>query len=291
MRALDRPSERPVRSSPARVRTSPPPSCTASCTASCADSCAVVPRARPHHASSDEIVRRGFNLIELLVVLAIVTILTATMLPGLAAAREATHRVICASHLRHIGTGLHAYATDFAERLPPSTHLSPNAYRPQEMMAASAGANLVGHVRWDGIGRLVDPRRSYLDTAEVLHCPSHDGDHEYERYADAYRSRQYTSEIFTNYHYRGDFDREKGRYFGVSGPRMVLVVDGMRTREDFNHEHGTNRLHSDGSVDWFADTSYVVTKSLPSHRILDDEQLQQQLYGEIWRRFDPAEGR
>lgn len=234
--------------------------------------------------------RRGFNLIELVVVLAIVTILTATMMPGLAAAREATHRVICASHLRHIGTGLHAYATDFLERLPSTRHLAGDVYRPAEMMAASAGGTSLGLVRWDGLGRLVDPRGSYLDTAEVLHCPSHDGRHEYERYADAYRAREFSGEIFTNYHYRGAFDRETRRFFRLSGPRRVLVVDGMRTAEDFNHGHGTNRLHSDGSIDWFVDTGYSIVKSLPSQQTLDGA-AEQQVYSWIWDRLDPASNR
>lgn len=243
------------------------------------------PASLPNGASRGR-ASRGFNLIELMVVLAIVTILTATMMPGLAAAREATHRVICASHLRHIGAGLHAYATDFSERLPSSKHLAGDVYQPQEMMAASGGSTALGHVRWDGLGRLVDPRRSYLDTAEVLHCPSHDGGHDYERYADAYRAREFSGEIFTNYHYRGAFDRETRRFFALSGPRRVLVVDGMRTRADFNHGHGTNRLHSDASVDWFVDTDYQIMKNLPTQQALDGG-TGQEIYDWIWDQLDP----
>ena len=231
--------------------------------------------------------RRGFNLIELVVVIAFVSLLTGIMLPSLGTAKETAHRIICASHLRHIGFGLQAYATDFSERLPSSKHLTGETYRPREMMAASAGANALGHVEWDGLGRLVDPRHSYLDTAEVLHCPSHDGLHDYDRYADAYRTRDFAGEIYTNYHYRGAFDRETRRYHQTSGPRRVLVVDGMMTAEDFNHGHGTNRLHSDVSVDWMSDTTYTIVKSIKTVDSLDGT-AEQGLYDLIWSRLDPT---
>lgn len=56
--------------------------------------------------------RSGFTVIELLVVLAIIGLLIALLLPGLAWAREAARRAKCSSNLHQFGVGTQAYATD-----------------------------------------------------------------------------------------------------------------------------------------------------------------------------------
>ena len=61
--------------------------------------------------------RRGFTLIELMIVISIVAILIALLLPALRSAREATHRVVCASNLRQTGIGMITYGNDH-DRLP-----------------------------------------------------------------------------------------------------------------------------------------------------------------------------
>ncbi|HZT42476.1 MAG TPA: type II secretion system protein [Chthonomonadaceae bacterium] len=67
------------------------------------------------------IARRGFTLIEILIVLSILTILAGLLFPACAAVRERARQSICLSNERQLSLALLQYAQDYDENLPSGT--------------------------------------------------------------------------------------------------------------------------------------------------------------------------
>lgn len=62
--------------------------------------------------------RKGFTLLELLVVIVIIALLMAIVLPSLRKVRQYGRVVVCAANLRSVGTAIHAYAHDYHDTIP-----------------------------------------------------------------------------------------------------------------------------------------------------------------------------
>jgi len=66
------------------------------------------------HSSS----RRGFTLIEMLIVIAIIALLSALIFPALGRAREGARTKVCLSNMKQLGLGFQQYVQDNGRRYP-----------------------------------------------------------------------------------------------------------------------------------------------------------------------------
>lgn len=95
--------------------------------------------------------RRGFTLVELLIVTAIIAVLAALLFPVFAQARERARSATCLSHLRNLDTAMLMYAQDYDEHLPLAA--APTTVKPF-------------FLAWHN---LIDP---YVRNKQVWLCPS-----------------------------------------------------------------------------------------------------------------------
>ena len=106
---------------------------------------------------------RAFTLLELLVVVAIIALLAATLLPVFAQAREKARATSCLSNLRQIGTATLLYAQDYDETLP--------LYQYDTLTYWCGGRNALGKPL-DKTRGLIYP---YLKSGDIQRCPSYTG--------------------------------------------------------------------------------------------------------------------
>jgi prepilin-type N-terminal cleavage/methylation domain-containing protein/prepilin-type processing-associated H-X9-DG protein len=122
---------------------------------------------------------RGFTLIEILVVSAVVATLAAILLPAFARVRENARRASCQNNLRQIGLGLSQYLQDYDDTYP----------------------NVFFGPGWPGEYRWMDALEPYLKSTQAFVCPS-DTAHAYTP-----RTIQYGSYVYNGAYWGGGTTR------------------------------------------------------------------------------------
>lgn len=124
----------------------------------------------------DDKSRRGFTIVELLVVVAIITVLAGVLVPAFARARATARRAVCLSNIKGIMSAIHAYATEHNDSIPygpTAPPPSPSNLYPVTGLVTSQLSLRDG--RPVGLGLLLS---DYLvNQPEVLFCPGTDQRH------------------------------------------------------------------------------------------------------------------
>lgn len=121
--------------------------------------------------------KKGFTLVELLAVMAIISILAGLLLPAISRARIRAREMACKSNLRQIGIAISLYTQDFGGWMIVDGDWNDD-------LAGTMGTDLLwdGKTIYDdtthdhlaGLGLLTMLENKYIGNPDVLFCPSDD---------------------------------------------------------------------------------------------------------------------
>ena len=183
--------------------------------------------------------KKGFTLMELLVVMAIMSALAALLLPALGRAREKGRRTICMANLKQIGLAIHMYAEDYYERFPGNG-------------VEDTGSSEMG---------FLFPR--YINASTVWDCP---GDKK-NSFATI------SNHILTNSSYAYDDEHLESEDLDI---KLALSADrgvsGTLTKKSNHSTEGVNVLYVSGAVRWVSadDAGNIRTSNVSNKEELKD---------------------
>jgi prepilin-type N-terminal cleavage/methylation domain-containing protein/prepilin-type processing-associated H-X9-DG protein len=184
--------------------------------------------------------RRGFTLVELLVVVTVIGVLAGLLFPVFAQARDKARQTVCASNLRQLGGAVTLYTQDYDDRFP-QTHPTATPWTfPDDEDALITS--------WRA---LLEP---YVKSSRVFTCPTDGG-------VPDWHPASYAPNGYTVYGAAlADVSRPTETIYGVElqdGSLLEdispwygadMVRDGVLAEK--RHAGGSNYLYVDGHVRW-----------------------------------------
>jgi len=141
--------------------------------------------------------RRGFTLIELMVVVTVVVILLGILVPAVSFAKRAARMAVCLSNQRQLGVACRAYAIDYRGLFPtrpgPSNSAGPTyaPWAPQVLYWPTGDADMRG--LWTGYvtgyGQPVPNNPGLKSSAPVFYCPANNDPSLFNNYANAWGAK------------------------------------------------------------------------------------------------------
>jgi prepilin-type N-terminal cleavage/methylation domain-containing protein/prepilin-type processing-associated H-X9-DG protein len=123
---------------------------------------------------------RGFTLVELLVVIAVIGILVGLLLPAIQASRGAAQRMACSNNLKQIGLGVQLYH-DSLKVLPPFAQVKKLPSGTVWTGYMGPHSRILPYIEQNSIAKAMDTKTTYADhanreivgrTIESFICPS-----------------------------------------------------------------------------------------------------------------------
>ena len=195
---------------------------------------------------------RGFTLVELLVVIAVIGVLIGLLVPVLSAARKSAAKAKCANNLEQIKRFLDTYISDHDGMMPPLQYGTG---------AATVDWMEIIHSDWPGWGRyhniaIADRKLEHLP--KVFQCPSADND-----LVMSYSVNAKVMSVGTNETYLSQIENTATTIFASDGINASVDIDVSSNAAQTTDEHsqlvdartrhleGANYLTLDGSVKYW----------------------------------------
>ena len=201
--------------------------------------------------------RRGFTLVELLVVIGIVALLISILLPTLTRARESARRAACLSNLRQVHLTFMFYAQDNRDRVPIGYRVNNRQFNSMVFSSTSKKFVLFG----------VLYKAGYMKDPRIFFCPSEvDPQSLLRSNLNAWPPGNPTQQVYAGYGGRADslIPDDLSTANPLTFPKLAnfhhkaLLADlfHMPMRLDTRHRNGINALYGDGSAHWIPRTDF-----------------------------------
>jgi prepilin-type N-terminal cleavage/methylation domain-containing protein len=208
--------------------------------------------------------RRGFTLVELLVVIGVIVVLMGMLLPALNRAREAARRANCLSNLRQVHLAFAYYAAANRDEVPLGCRLQTGQTTPFKQfnsMIYSGTAKTIVEFGWLQVG-------GFMKIPQVFYCPAeNDPQNSFNSTTNPFPPTVgSTTNCYAGYGCRPEYalpddvttwtNTTLPRFFRFRNEAIFADLTSISTRLDTRHKNGVNVLYGNGSAHWVARTAF-----------------------------------